>query len=79
MKAAKENDNSDNESTSNEILGLAYLHSESILLARRSAKRALQINSDLETAMSVYKVAKLIMSTQQVDFGKFVSLHSVTF
>ncbi|KAL5256261.1 hypothetical protein ACHWQZ_G011473 [Mnemiopsis leidyi] len=70
VKAAKENDNSDNESTSNEILGLAYLHSESILLARRSAKRALQINSDLETAMSVYKVAKLIMSTQQVDFGE---------
>ena len=69
MNSAKETEDSDKEAASYEILGLAYLHSDSILLARRFAKRALQINSDLDTAMSVYKVAKLIMSTQQIDFG----------
>ena len=52
------------------MLALAHLHSDSILLARRCAKRSVQINSDLDTAMKVYKATKLIMSTQQVDFGE---------
>ena len=70
MKAGKLNESAEEESVSNEMLSLAYLHSESVLLARRCAKKALQINSDLETAMIVYKATKLIMSTQQVDFGE---------
>jgi hypothetical protein len=70
VKASKLTENEEEESASNEMLALAYLHSESVLLARRCSKKALQINSDLDTAMAVYKATKLIMSTQQVDFGE---------
>lgn len=71
MKVTESSDCSSEISASNEMLALAHLHSNNVLLARKCAKRAIQINSDLDKAMSIYKVTKLIMSTQQIDFGTF--------
>ena len=55
---------------SNEMLALVQIHSKNFLEARRCSKLALQTDSDLETAMTIYKLTKLVMSTQQIDFGK---------
>ena len=68
VKASKSNEKEF--AKSNEILALVNIHTKNILEARKCSKVALQNDMDLDVAMTIYKLTKLIMSTRQIDFGE---------